>query len=60
VLDIEYLLSKSGPDDVRWEKVEHIKRILSNGTFPVPSEEVAARIIEQILEGGHANRREDP
>jgi anti-sigma28 factor (negative regulator of flagellin synthesis) len=60
VFDIKYLLAKSGADDVRWEKVEQIKRILSNGTFPVSSEEVAARIIEQILEGGPANRRKDP
>ena len=60
MLDIEYLIAKSGRDDVWWEKVENIKRILSNGTYPVPSEEVAAKIIEQILEGGHANRPADP
>jgi anti-sigma28 factor (negative regulator of flagellin synthesis) len=50
VLDINYWTSISGPDDVRWEKVEHIKRILAGGTYPVPPEQVAAKLIEDILE----------
>jgi hypothetical protein len=35
ILDICYLISKTGSDDVRWEKVERVKRILS-GVFRAP------------------------
>jgi hypothetical protein len=57
VLDIGYLISKTGPHDVRWEKVERIKRILTGGTYPVPPKRVAAKLIKQMLERGRANRR---
>lgn len=49
MLDINYWTSMSGPDDVRWEKIEHIKRILADGTYPVPPEQVAAKLIEHLL-----------
>lgn len=57
MLDICYLISKAAPHDVRWEKVERIKRSLTGGTYPVPPKQVAAKLIEQMLELGRANRR---
>jgi anti-sigma28 factor (negative regulator of flagellin synthesis) len=50
VLDICYWTTKRGLDDVRWEKVEQVKRILANGTYSAPPEKVAAKLIEEILE----------
>jgi hypothetical protein len=41
VLDIRYLTSKTGPYDMRWEKVERIKRILTGGTYSVPPKQLA-------------------
>jgi anti-sigma28 factor (negative regulator of flagellin synthesis) len=38
-----YQISKSGPHDVRWEKVERIKRLLTDGTYSVPPKQVAAK-----------------
>jgi Anti-sigma-28 factor, FlgM len=58
VLDIYYWVSKSGPDDVRWEKVEYIKRILTGGTYPVPPQQVAAKFLEHMLEGRPNDRWE--
>ena len=57
MLDIYNWVSKSGPDDVRWEKVEHIKRNLTGGTYPVPPQQVAAKLLEHMLERGRANHR---
>ena len=47
---------KSGPYDVRWEKVEHVKRMLANRMYPVPPKQVAAKIIERMLERGRGNQ----
>jgi hypothetical protein len=47
VFEIYDLISKSEPDDVRWEKVKQFKLILTNAAYAVPTEQVAARIIEQ-------------
>jgi hypothetical protein len=55
VLDIYYSILKSESDDVRWEKVKHIRLILANGTYPVSPEQVATKVIEQMLESGRAN-----
>jgi anti-sigma28 factor (negative regulator of flagellin synthesis) len=41
---------RSGLDDVRWEKVEHIKRSLAVGTYAVPAKRVAARLFRHMLE----------
>jgi hypothetical protein len=54
VLDICYLISKTGPHDVRWEKVERIKRILTGGTYSVPPKQVATKLLERMLERGRA------
>jgi hypothetical protein len=48
-------ISKPGPDDVRWEKVEKIRQIVTGGTFPAPPEQVAARLIDEMLERGRAD-----
>jgi anti-sigma28 factor (negative regulator of flagellin synthesis) len=50
VLGIYDLISKSEPDDVRWAKVKQFKQVLTNGAYPVWPEQVAARLIEQMLE----------
>jgi hypothetical protein len=39
----------STPDDVRWEKVEQIKLVLNSGTYPVPPERVAEKLVEHML-----------
>jgi Anti-sigma-28 factor, FlgM len=57
VLDIHYLNLKLGPHEVRWEKVERIKRILTAGTYFVPPKQVAAKLLERILECDRANHR---
>jgi anti-sigma28 factor (negative regulator of flagellin synthesis) len=53
VLDICYLTTKRELDDVRWEKIDQVKRILANGTYSAPLEQVAAKLIEDMLEPGH-------
>jgi hypothetical protein len=58
VLHIYDLISKSEPDDVRWDKVKHFKLILTNGAYPVPPEQVAARLIDGMLERGHSHLRQ--
>jgi Anti-sigma-28 factor, FlgM len=55
VLEIYRWIVKSGPHDVRWEKVELIKRILTDGAYSVPQKQVAAKLIEQMLERGRGN-----
>ena len=57
VLDIYDLISNSELDDVRWDKVERFKLILTNGAYPVPSAQVAARVIERMLERGRSYLR---
>jgi anti-sigma28 factor (negative regulator of flagellin synthesis) len=59
VLDIYDLFSKCERGDVRWEKVKQFKLILTNGAHPVRPEQLAARLIEQMLERGrsHLHRR---
>jgi hypothetical protein len=47
----------STPDDVRWEKVEQIKLILTSETYPVPPEGVAEKLIEHMLNLDGANHR---
>jgi anti-sigma28 factor (negative regulator of flagellin synthesis) len=49
MLEIYRWILKSGSQDVRWEKVERIKRILTGGTYPVPPKQVAAKLIEQMF-----------
>jgi hypothetical protein len=56
VLMYRWILN-SGPDDVQWEKVERIKRILAAGTYSVPPKRVAARLLERMLESRRANHR---
>jgi anti-sigma28 factor (negative regulator of flagellin synthesis) len=56
VLDICGWIEKSRPDDVRWDKVEHVKRILTGETYPVSPKQIAAKLIEHMLEHGHANQ----
>jgi anti-sigma28 factor (negative regulator of flagellin synthesis) len=57
VLDICDLITKSRPDDVRWDKVEHVKRILTSETYPVSPTQIAAKLIEHMLEHGRVNQR---
>jgi Anti-sigma-28 factor, FlgM len=57
VLDICNWIAKSRPDDVRWDKVEHVKRILTGETYPVSPKQIAAKLIEHMLEHGRANQR---
>ena len=44
-----YWISKSASDDVRWERVEQIRLMLSSKGYPVAPEQVAARLIEHML-----------
>jgi hypothetical protein len=57
VLDICDLIAKSRPDDVRWDKVEHVKQVLTGETYPVSPMQIAAKLIEHMLEHGRANQR---
>jgi hypothetical protein len=59
VLDLCNFISKAGTDDVRWEKVKQFKLILTNTPYAVPPGQVAARVIDQMLERGrlHLRRR---
>src|ERR1700722_6217148 len=57
VFDIRNLIAKSRPDDVRWDKVEHVKQILTGETYPVSPTQIAAKLIEHMLEHGRANQR---
>ncbi len=50
-------ISKRAPNDVRWEKVEQIKPNVTGGAYPVPPEQVAAKLIEHMLDHGRAKRR---
>jgi hypothetical protein len=57
VLDMYRWILKSDLHDVRWEKVDRIKRILTGGSYPVPPKQVAMKLIEQMLEHGRGNHR---
>jgi hypothetical protein len=50
--DIHYSIPKSEPDEVRWEKVDDVRLMLANGTHHVSLAQVAAKIIDQMLESG--------
>jgi anti-sigma28 factor (negative regulator of flagellin synthesis) len=50
VLNIHYGIPTSEPDDVRGERVDHIRLMLDNGTHRVSLAQVAAKIIDQMLE----------
>jgi anti-sigma28 factor (negative regulator of flagellin synthesis) len=52
-----YQISKSASDDVRWEKAERIKRIVTGGAYSVPPKQVPAKLLERMLERGRANHR---
>jgi hypothetical protein len=60
VLITDSRISKRGPNDVRWEKVAQIKPYVTGGTYPVPPEQVAAKLIEHMLDRGLARRRRKP
>ena len=57
MLDINRWISMNTLDDVRWEKVEQIKQILINGTYPAPPERVAEKLVEHMLTLEDANHR---
>jgi hypothetical protein len=57
VLDINRWISMNTLDDVRWEKVERIKLVLTGGTYPVPPERVAEKLVEHMLKLEDANHR---
>jgi anti-sigma28 factor (negative regulator of flagellin synthesis) len=57
VLDITRWISNSTLDDVRWEKVERIRLVLTGGTYAVPPERVAEKLVEHMLELEDANHR---
>jgi hypothetical protein len=57
VLSGYYHISKRKSDDVRWERVEHIKLKLATRAYTVATEEVAAKVIEYMLNLGRAYRR---
>lgn len=54
---MSYWISKTRPNDVRWEKVERIKRLVTVGTYSVAPKQVAAKLLERILERDRANHR---
>ena len=58
MLDLCNFISKAGTDDVRWEKVKQFK-LMTNTAYAVPPGQVAARVIDQMLERGrlHLRRR---
>jgi Anti-sigma-28 factor, FlgM len=57
MLDIYRWISTSTLDDVRWEKVERVKLVLTSGTYPVPPERVAEKLVEHMLKLDDANYR---
>jgi Anti-sigma-28 factor, FlgM len=52
-----YQISKTGPHDVRWEKVERLRLILAGGTYSVAPKRVAAKLLERMRESDRANHR---
>jgi Anti-sigma-28 factor, FlgM len=57
VLTSDSRISKRAPNDVRWEKVQQIKPNVTGGSYPVPPEQVAAKLIEHMLERGRVKFR---
>jgi Anti-sigma-28 factor, FlgM len=57
VLNIYRWISMNTLDDVRWEKVERIKLVLTAGTHPVPPERVAEKLVEHMLTLEDASHR---
>jgi hypothetical protein len=57
VVDIYCFIPKRELDDVRWEKVEQVRGLLIGETYPVPPEQIAARLIDQMLDHGLAYPR---
>jgi Anti-sigma-28 factor, FlgM len=57
VLDINRWISMSTLDDVRWEKVERVRLVVTSGTYPPPPERVAEKLIEHMLKLDDANHR---
>jgi hypothetical protein len=55
VLDINRWISMNTLDDVRWEKVERIKLVLTSRADPVPPERVAEKLVEHMLTLDDAN-----
>jgi hypothetical protein len=56
-IDAYSWFAKTARDDVRWQKVEHIKRIMIGGTYAVPARRVAAKIVRHMLEHHRATHR---
>jgi hypothetical protein len=50
-----YHISKTGPHDVRWEKVERLRLLVTGGTYSVPPKRVAAKLLKRMLERDRAN-----
>jgi anti-sigma28 factor (negative regulator of flagellin synthesis) len=46
LLDIHYSILNSEPDDVRWEKLDHVRLMLADGTYRIFPEQVATKVIE--------------
>jgi hypothetical protein len=57
MLDFNRWISMSTLDDVRWEKVEQIKLVVTSRTYPVPPERVAEKLIENMLRRDDASPR---
>jgi hypothetical protein len=58
-LDTHYWFTMSATDDVRWELVEHIKQVVTGGTYAVPAIQVAARLFRHMLELDRARHRRE-
>jgi hypothetical protein len=54
VSNICYWISKTGPHDVRWEKVERLRLIVTGGTYSVFPNQLAAKLLEPMLERDRA------
>ena len=52
MLNIHSAISTGEPDKVRWEKVDHLRLMLANGTYHVSLAQVAAKIIDEMLASG--------
>jgi hypothetical protein len=51
VLDIDCFILNGEPG-VRWEKVDHVRVMLTSLTYRVSPEQVATKVIDQMLESG--------
>ena len=57
MLYINRWISMSTLDDVRWEKVERVRLVVTNGTYPPPPERVAEKLIEHMLKLDDSNHK---